>query len=86
MGEVLAGVGVFAYEVELLNLDGLAVVGEGLGALIGDVPGAGQVGATASEAEGEEAFDFGLVSGFMEDGDLVDAGIEYLHRCRPGIE
>jgi hypothetical protein len=62
--------GVFGDEVEFFGFDAV----DGFGALVGDGPCLGEGLAAAAEAEGEEAFVFGLVVAGFEDVDGVGTG------------
>src|SRR5579871_1134613 len=75
MGEHVADALVFGDEVEFGGGNRFFAVVDGLGAQVGDGPGFGEVGAAASEAEGEEAFSLSLVIFGRDEGEVVGAGI-----------
>ncbi len=75
VGEHVADALVLGDEIELGGGDHLLAVVDVFGAEVGDGPGFGQVGAAASEAEGQEAIGLGLVIFGGDDGEVVGAGI-----------
>src|SRR6185312_12374771 len=60
---------IFADQVELFGFNTINTVG----ALVGDVPGALQVFATATETESEKAVVLGLIGAGFEEVDLIGA-------------